>query len=93
MGIITALLDEALSLCQSGQLDEGQKIYLQILEREPANFKALSNLASIALHNGNLDESIALFKKTLSIDLNQPIVNYNYAMALKKPNKMDATWL
>ena len=57
METITSLLDEALSLCQSGQLVEGQKIYLQIIEREPANSKAMSNLASIALHHGNLDES------------------------------------
>ena len=89
METITALLDEALSLCQSGQLVEGQKIYLQILEREPANIKALSNLASIAMHNGNLDQSIALFKTSLSIDSNQPIAHYNYGMALQKANEFE----
>ena len=89
METITALLDEALSLCQSGQLDEGQKIYLQILEREPANIKALSNLASIALHKGNLEESIALFKTSLSIDSTQPIAHYNYGMALQKANEFE----
>ena len=89
METITALLDEALSLCQSGQLDEGQKFYLQILEREPTNIKALSNLASIALHNGNLDESIALFKTSLSIDSTQPIANYNYGMALQKAKEFE----
>jgi predicted O-linked N-acetylglucosamine transferase (SPINDLY family) len=89
METITALLDEALSLCQSGQLVEGQKIYLQILEREPTNIKALSNLASIALHNGNLDESIALFKTSLSIDSTQPIANYNYGMALQKAKEFE----
>jgi predicted O-linked N-acetylglucosamine transferase (SPINDLY family) len=89
MQTITALLDEALALCQSGQLDEGQKIYLQILEREPANIKALSNLASIAMHNGNLDQSIALFKTSLSIDSNQPIAHYNYGMALQKANEFE----
>ena len=89
METITTLLDEALSLCQSGQLDEGQKIYLQILECEPANIKALSNLASIALHKGDLDESIALFKTSLSIDSTQPIAHYNYGMALQKANKFE----
>jgi predicted O-linked N-acetylglucosamine transferase (SPINDLY family) len=89
METITALLDEALALCQSGQLDEGQKIYLQILEREPANIKALSNLASIALHKGDLDESIALFKTSLSIDSTQPIAHYNYGMALQKANEFE----
>ena len=89
METIISLLDEALSLCQSGQLVEGQKIYLQILEREPANLKALSNLASIALHHGNLDESIALFKKSLSIDSNQPIAHYNYGMALQKAREFE----
>ena len=89
METITALLDEALSLCQSGQLVEGQKIYLQILEREPANIKALSNLASIAMHNGNLDQSIALFKTSLSIDPTQPIAHYNYGMALQKANEFE----
>lgn len=90
MQTITALLDEALALCQSGQLDDGQKIYLQILEREPANIKALSNLASIALHNGNLDQSIALFKTSLSIDPTQAIAHYNYGMALQKANEFES---
>ena len=89
METLTSLLDEALSLCQSGQLVEGQKIYLQILEREPANSKAMSNLASIALHHGNLDESIALFKRSLSINSNQPIAHYNYGMALQKAKKLE----
>ena len=89
METITALLDEALSLCKSGHLDEGQKIYLQILDHEPANIKALSNLASIALHNGNLDESIALFKTSLSIDSTQPIAHYNYGMALQKAKQLE----
>ena len=89
METITSLLDEALSLCQSGQLVEGQKIYLQILEREPTNIKALSNLASIALHNGNLDESIALFKTSLIIDSIQPISQYNYGMALQKAKEFE----
>ena len=89
METITSLLDEALSLCQSGQLVEGQKIYLQILEREPTNIKALSNLASIALHNGNLDEAIALFKTSLIIDSIQPISQYNYGMALQKAKEFE----
>ena len=89
MESITALLEAALSLCQSGNLEGGQKIYLQILKLDPDNSKALSNLASIKMHNGNLVESIELFQKSLSINSNQPIPYYNYAMALQKTEQFE----
>ena len=82
-----SFLQEALSLCQSGQFKEAKKIYLQLLELVPDNTRALSNLGSIALQSGNLEESIKFFSKSLQLDANQPIAYYNYGMALQKAEK------
>ena len=89
MEYIESLLQEALSLCQSGQFNEGKKIYLQLLELVPGNTRALSNLGSIALQSGNLEESIEFFSKSLQLDSNQPIAFYNYGMALHKAKKYE----
>ena len=89
METITTLLAEALSLCQAGHLEEGQQKYLEILKLDPVNTKALSNLASIAMHHGNLDKAIALFKKSLAIQSDQPIPYYNYGMALQKAKQLE----
>jgi len=84
---IESLLQEALSLCQSGHFNEGKKIYFQVLELDPENSRALSNLGSIELHTGNLEGSIKFLNTSLRVNSNQPIAYYNYGMALQMTKK------
>ena len=86
---IENLLEEALSLCQSGHIQEGEKIYLHLLELAPENTRALSNLGSIALHSGDIEQAIGWFTKSLRINQNQPVAYYSYGMALQRSGQFE----
>ena len=86
---IEYLLQEALSLCQTGRFTEGKQRYLQLLALAPDNTRVLANLGALELQAGNLAQSIAYFGKSLSLNSNQPILHYNYAMALQKSKRYE----
>ena len=77
MSKIEQLLQEGLALCQSGRLLEGRRVYEALLEVAPHHPRALANLGSIALHEGNLEVSLELFKRSIKIDSQQPMAFFN----------------
>ena len=61
-------LEHATALHQQGRLTEAERIYAQILEREPGQFVALHRMAIVALQQGRLDEALRRVEAALRVD-------------------------
>ena len=58
-------LDEAVGLHQSGRLEDAEKLYHDILEREPDNPDALHLLGVLNLQRGDLEDAKTLIVRAL----------------------------
>ena len=65
-------IQEAVALHQSGQLDAAETQYKKLLNFLPSNTMLLTNLGTIALQKGNLDDAVRIIGKSLEINPNQP---------------------
>ncbi|MGD2206838.1 MAG: tetratricopeptide repeat protein, partial [Anaerolineae bacterium] len=52
---------------QAGEFDKAVEEYRAILEEEPGNVSALSNLGVVYYHIGQLDQAISWYEKALEI--------------------------
>ena len=71
-------LSKAASLCQEGKLDEAKNIYEDLILICPSNSDVLTNLGTIKLNFGRLDEAEALLNSSISI-LRDPLAINNLA--------------
>ena len=53
---------------QTGNIQEGKKIFLGIIKRSPGHVDALNNLGVIEFHEGNLNSAIEFLKDALLLD-------------------------
>ena len=60
-------LTKAMSLVKKGKIGEAEKIYKQILEKDPNNVDALRLLGLLATKGGALDQGIMILKKCTEI--------------------------
>jgi len=81
------LLNEALSLHQSGSLDLAERLYRDLLRVSPDDTSVLSNLATLALQKGNLDSGIKIIEKSLKINPDQFTALNNYGVMLQKTSR------
>lgn len=82
-------LEEALKLCSENKLNEAKNIYLELSNSIPNNPELLTNLGTIELHLGHINEGIELIQKSLMIEPNQAHASLNIATALLEINKID----
>ena len=68
----TRMIEDALSLHQSGQLDEAEIQYKTLLNDLPDNTLLLTNLGTIALQKERLEDGVRIIGKSLKVDPNQP---------------------
>jgi protein O-GlcNAc transferase len=61
-------LKHATELHHQGRLAEAERVYAQILEREPGQFVPLHRMAVVALQQGRLDEALRRVEAALRID-------------------------
>ena len=66
------MIQEALALHQSGQLDTAETQYKELLSFLPNNTTLLTNLGTIAFQKGNLEDGVRIIGKSLEINPNQP---------------------
>ena len=59
----TKMIDDALALHQSGQLDLAEIQYKKLLKRLPNNTLLLTNLGTLALQKGGLEEGGKIVEK------------------------------
>ncbi len=58
------------------------KSYRAVLEKDPTNVEALSNMANCYFHLNQIDESVQWYKKAVLLDSVKPQTFYNLGMAL-----------
>lgn len=82
-------LQQALALHEEGKLDQAREIYEAILVEEPEHSKALLNLASIDLDQGQLESCIARADAVVSTGVNDPAAELLLARAYFLTNQHD----
>ncbi len=85
----STLIEDAVALHQSGQLDLAEILYNKLLNFYPCNTTILTNLGTIALQTGNLEAGLITIKKSLDINPNQPNALNNMGNALQDLNQLD----
>lgn len=80
-------LKTALSLHQSGQLDQAELIYKSILESDARQWEALYYLGTLQLQRGDLDRSIENFLKVVQLQPEMPDVHNNLGVAYHAAGK------
>ncbi len=80
-------LKMALSLHQSGNLDQAEQIYKRILETDAQQWEALYYLGTLQLQRGDLDRSIENFLKVVQFQPEMPDVHNNLGVAYHAAGK------
>ena len=85
----TKMIEDAVALHQSGQLDLAEIQYKELLNYFPDNTLLLTNLGTIALQKGRLEDAVRIIGKSLQINSNQPNALNNRGNALKDLKRLD----
>ncbi len=83
------MFQEALVLHRSGQLDLAETKYKKLLNFLPNNIDLLTNLGTIALQKGKLEEGVKIISRSLLINPNQSTAHNNCGNALKELKRFD----
>jgi protein O-GlcNAc transferase len=85
----TKMIEDAMALHQSGQLDLAEIQYKKLLNYFPDNSLLLTNLGTIAFQRGRLEEGVGIIAKSLQINSNQPDALNNRGVALQNLKRLD----
>jgi predicted O-linked N-acetylglucosamine transferase (SPINDLY family) len=72
---------------QAGQFAEAERIYRQILARDPRHPHALNQLGMLALQSNQLAAAVDLFSRALAVDSTQAAFHANLGEAFRRLNK------
>jgi tetratricopeptide (TPR) repeat protein len=84
------MLGEGIQLHRAGRLGEAQRLYEQILERDPRHPDSLHLLGVIAYQTGNNDAAIDLIRKAIAIRRNVAAYHCNLGNALQNQGQLNA---
>ncbi|MGQ9462763.1 MAG: tetratricopeptide repeat protein [Candidatus Fervidibacter sp.] len=80
---IAELLNKAEALRYNGHYEEAEKLYLQVLERDPDNAAAHHSLGLIYyLHGGDFEKSLVEFKRAVELEPENVTYRLDWAKAL-----------
>src|SRR4051794_10647384 len=65
-----------------GDLASAERIYGEVLQRQPRHFDALYQLGIIALQMGRLERGVELLRKAITLNANVAVVHLNLGNAL-----------
>ena len=83
------IMQDAMALHQSGQLDAAEAQYKKLLQSFPGNIDFLNDLAMISFQKGKLEEGIQIIGRSLLLNSNQPQALNNKGNALKELGRFD----
>lgn len=83
-------IEKAKNLLSDNKLDEAKIIFHQILENDPDNYKAHTNVGAISLKQNKLDDAEKNFRKAINLKPDFEIAFYNLGIVQKKLGKLDA---
>jgi len=66
--VLNPLLPQAYAALQSGQLDQAQRLYGDVLGAEPKSIDALLGLAAVAVRQGNSEEATRRYLQLLELE-------------------------
>lgn len=78
------ILQQALSAHQKGDIKQAEKLYLEQLQRNPADTNALQLLGTLYASQGRLEQATQMMQKSLSINTSQMPVHANLAICYKR---------
>jgi len=79
----------ATSLYQSGQRDQAEKAYLEVLSREPRQVASLVNLGYLYLDDGRFEKAQEMHRRALSVFPNNEAALFGLALALQRGGKTE----
>jgi tetratricopeptide (TPR) repeat protein len=79
----------ACALDDLGRPDDAAQAYLDVLERDPQHFGALSNLGSLAFERGQLVRAWTCFQRAHAVDANDVIANLNLGLLYTEQGAFD----
>jgi tetratricopeptide (TPR) repeat protein len=78
-----AAFNQGLWLHQQGHLADAERIYRQVLQREPANASALHMFGVVALQTGRSERAVKMIGKAIALDPNNADAFNNLGLALQ----------
>ena len=85
----SALLDQAISFYQAGQLPEAIVIFKHMLLNSPNDTGLLTNLGTLSLQVGNFEESLAFNQQSLALNPQQVIAHVHQGIAFQQLNQAE----
>lgn len=86
---IKNILQKAIGLHQSGQLEQAEELYNNILDTEPLHSDSLHLLGLIAYQTRKLEEAFLLIEKAVSVCPDSPLYLNNLGLVLKDLRRYD----
>ena len=83
------LLKKGFMYHQTGDLSKAEKIYNQILNKDPKNFDALQLKATLLYQNKKYEEALNFYNVAIKINDNFAPLHKNHGNTLKKLNRLD----
>lgn len=84
-----AVFKQAVLLDSSGKFEEAAVLYKKLNTHFPNNSRVLTNLGTIEMKMGNLEECVKLLGKSLKVDPKQPNALSNRGIALHELNRFE----
>lgn len=77
-------LAEGLALHQAGRLEEAERVYAEVLAKEPRNADAQQFLGLVLLRRGDVDGAVERIEKAVSLNPKVGAYHYNLGVALQR---------
>jgi predicted O-linked N-acetylglucosamine transferase (SPINDLY family) len=90
LGPVASLLQQAAAANRRGAIGEACVHYRRVLEFDPDNEIACTNLAAIAVQAGRLDEAETMFRRIVALRPNSAQAQYNLGFVLQERGRLDA---
>jgi tetratricopeptide (TPR) repeat protein len=87
---VLELIKKGHQLQQQGNLQGAERLYRQVLLKEPNNLHALNLLGTLCVNSGRPAEALKLIHKALAVQPNDPQALVNLALAQKGVGDIDA---
>ncbi len=87
--MLPALRDQAMSLHARGALADAERIYRQILERQPDDMQVLTMLGVLAAQSGRMQQAADLLQHAIKVNPNEPLAHNNLGIVLTNLNRLE----
>jgi protein O-GlcNAc transferase len=87
LAALQARFEQGLALHRQGKLAEAERVYGEVLQRQPNHFIALQLLGVIAVQTRRTMRGVELIKKAIALNAKVPGAHYNLANALRDLNR------